>query len=165
MRRRSNLFCVLFLFFIFSCDISLPGTKYCWGLVDEYGGAAGEVCGKSLSQMKAEYPDACRYYRQGRGSCWLADQLFIENKSEGYVDFLIRCKGSVAVKVDCGDCMNWYNRQKHVHKESGYFFFTRITSAGYCGDTLKSLYNRREIILRETADSLIIVQFSNDAKF
>ena len=159
---------ILFISMLCACDGSLPSLneEFCWTLVDQYGSNIGQKCNKSEKQMKSDYPDPCSYYKLGKNGCWLTEQKTLyRNVPEGLIDYLVQCKRiTQPIKVNCEDCQVWLTREKHLSKRDNAMFFRSIRDFGYCGDTLTKLYNGREIVLRETSDSLITLQFLNQAK-
>lgn len=141
---------------------------FCWQLVDNYGNAMDTVCNKSEEQMKAQYPNACAYYMLGEPTfCWLIDgRTFIKDKSEDGINQYMRCySGTTAVKVECTYCQTFYWRLKQTYKPDNSFTYSHVTVQQYCGDTARTLYNGRQVILRDTPDSLIVVQFSSNGSF
>jgi hypothetical protein len=142
--------------------------KYCWMLVDQAGFLMGRICDRTEKQMSDSVP-SCNYYKLGgQEFCWLIDgTTYIENAPEEYVKLVIRCFGkkNVYKKVECGYCQTWYTRQKNIYKPANTFTYSPVKVQRFCGDTVKTLYNRRSVTLRETTDSLIVVEFGNSPSF
>lgn len=144
--------------------------KYCWQVVDLLGNDVSRICDKSEREMQELYPNACSYYKADELFCWFVDgNMLIKDKSEDYINrYFKQCTGynfTSAIKVDCNYCQKWYVRQKHTYKPTGYSTYTSVQYQLFCGDTLKKIYQGRQVILRETTDSLIIAQFSNNGFF
>ena len=143
-------------------------TKYCWQVVDVFGQELHSVCNKTEPEMQTDYPNSCGYYKIGEEYCWLIDDsTFIPDRTEDYIARYIHCYGNFNSyrKVACDYCKRWFTRQKITYKPNNFFTFSPVYVKQYCGDTLHTLYQGRQIILRETADSLITIQFSNNGVF
>ena len=143
-------------------------TKYCWQVVDPFGQELHSVCNKTVSEMQAAYPNQCSYYKIGDEYCWLIDDsIFIPNKPEDYIARYMHCYGNFSSykKVACDYCQRWFTRQKTTYKPNNFVTFSPVYVKQYCGDTVQTLSQGKEIILRETADSLITIQFSNNGIF
>lgn len=137
--------------------------------MDAYGNPMYTVCGATESELQVTYPNPCNYYKLGgKEYCWYLNSngVFIKNKPEDYIQRLKQCFNfSNAVKVDCDYCQTWYTRQKNTYKPTNTFAYSPVRIQQYCGDTVHTLYQGRVIVLRETSDSLITVQFSNNGSF
>ena len=156
-------FCCLIFY---SCE--KENGEFCWALVDQLGNEYGQICHKSEAEMRDAYPGTCTYYKTGTNYCWLLDgTIFVENRPEDYIVRFKNCMGgyTIAEKVPCDYCGRWYTREKHLYKPSGSFVYSQVRVQQYCGDTVHTLFQGREIILRETADSLITLKFSNNGTF
>lgn len=142
--------------------------KHCWRLLDALGNAYSDVCNKTEDEMKSQY-SACNFYKLGEEEfCWFIDgNIFIKNMPQDFIDRYMQCNPNLgnAVKVVCNYCENWYMRQKNIYKPTGNFSYSPIRVQRFCGDTALTLYQGREIILRETNDSLIKLQFSLTSNF
>lgn len=142
--------------------------RYCWMLVDQAGVLMGRICDRTEKQMSDSVP-SCNYYKLGgQEFCWLIDgTTYIENAPEEYVKLVIRCFGkkNIYEKVACGYCQKWYTRQKNIYKPDNTVTYSSVKVERFCGDTVKTLYNRRNITLRETTDSLIVLEFGNSPNF
>jgi hypothetical protein len=167
MWKRTKLF-ILFLLMltIVSCK-KASNEEYCWQLIDPLGNPINSVCGKTESEMLSSYPTPCSYYRLGNNYCWFIDgTIFLKDKPEDYINHFLQCYNHTsAIRVTCDYCQNWYTRQKNTYKPNNTVSFGPILVKQYCGDTVNTLYQGREITLRETTDSLIKLQFSNNGIF
>jgi len=125
------------------------------------------VCDKTEAEMQASYPNPCTYYKIGDNYCWYIDNsIFIKDRPQDFIDHYQRCFGfTSAVNVACDYCQTWYTREKYAYKPDNTFSFSQVRVQQYCGDTTHTLFQGREIILRESNDSLITVQFSNNGIF
>jgi hypothetical protein len=166
--KKSFLSIVLFAIIVINSSCKKEKDEFCWILVDQLGNESGQVCNKTETEMQAAYPGTCNYYKTGPKFCWLLDgTTFVEEKTEDYIDRFKQCFGGYtsAVKVTCDYCQQWYTREKHLYKPDGSFVYSSVRSQQYCGDTVQTLFQGREFILRETSDSLITVRFSNNGNF
>jgi hypothetical protein len=141
--------------------------EFCWVLVDQLGNAYGQLCHRTEAEMSAAYPGNCNFYKMEQDFCWLLDgNQFVANRPEDFIVRFKQCLGyTTAVKVACDYCQQWYTREKHLYKPSGSFAYSQVRLQQFCGDTAQTLFQGREVILRETTDSLITVQFSNNGTF
>ena len=167
MRQNISLLAIFLIVFMGSSCKKDSEEEYCWQLMDALGNPINTVCNKTESEMQAAYPNPCTHYRLGTAYCWYIDgSIFVKDKTEDYINRYKQCYGNVnAVKVACDYCEKWYTRQKHTYKPNNTFFYSPIENKQYCGDTAQTLFQGREIILRETADSLVTVKFSNNGVF
>ena len=154
------------IFSIFSCKKAFD-ERYCWQIIDGLGNPINSVCDKTESEMQSSNPSPCSYYKLGDEYCWFIDgNIFIKDKPEDFINRFLKCHNyTSAVKVACDYCQNWYTRQKNTYKPNNTFTFSPVHIDRYCGDTVHTLFQGREIIIRETTDSLITLQFSNNGVF
>jgi hypothetical protein len=151
---------------LFILVLSLPACKknkeYCWQVYDTLGNEMGIVCGKTESEIQALYgpfydrTDARKY-------CWKIQNpdgtvFYPENITEKMAGFFFQT-ALIRKKITCGYCQKWSSREKGLQKSTGYFTYKPIRVEYYCGDTCNTLFPGRIIILRETPDSLITVEF------
>jgi hypothetical protein len=167
-----SFFVVLIVFFIgIGCgkeDDSEPAPTYCWMLVNLSGNRMGKICNRTEKEMSDSLPSPCNYYKLGGEEfCWLLDgATYIEKMPEEYVKLVVKCFGKTSYKkVECGYCQTWYTRQKDIYKPSNTATYSKVKVERMCGDTVKTLYNRREVTLRETSDSLIVLEYGNSPYF
>ncbi len=166
MKMYFALLLTLLVYFIACKKESKP--THCWQLMDSFGNELGTVCNKSEAEMSAAYPDPCIYYLlEGEKYCWLVNgQTFIENKNEDAINRYKKCFGvGTAIKVNCDYCQKYYTRLKQTYKPTDHTIYSSVTFKQYCGDTASTLYHGRQIILKDTPDSLILIQFSNNGVF
>ena len=163
--RKIFIVALLAVFIGVSCK---KDKAYCWQLVDAFGNEMNSVCGKTEKEMQTAYPKPCNYYKiEGTKYCWYtSNRGFIKDKPEAYITKLKQCFNlSSPVKVACDYCQTWYTRQKNTYKPTNTITYSTVHVQQYCGDTVHTLYKGREILVRETADSLITIQFSNTPVF
>jgi hypothetical protein len=147
---------------------SEPPPTYCWALIDQSGYPIGKICDRTEKQMADSVPNPCNYCKLGGEEfCWLIDgTTYIERSPEEYVKLVVKCFGKTSYKkVDCGYCQSWYTRQMDIYKPSNTATYSKVKTERLCGDTLKTLYNGRKITLRETSDSLIVLEFGTTPYF
>lgn len=167
---KNKLAAIIALLVMFS-SVACKKNKntHCWVIVDIfYGSEVGTVCGETEEYMRATYPNPCNYYKEGEPKyCWYtSDGAFIKDKPESYMVTLQQClRFSSVSKVACDYCQTWYSRQKRIYKPGNSVTYSMVTVQRLCGDTVRTLYNGREIPVRETADSLIAIQFGNTPNF
>jgi hypothetical protein len=163
--KKTIIIALLAVFVAVSCK---KNKTYCWQLVDAFGNEMNSVCGKTEEEMQAAYPSPCNYYKIGAPKyCWYTSNgVFIKDKPEAYITNLQKCFNfSAPAKVACDYCQTWYTRQKSTFKPTNMVTYSAVHVQQYCGDTVHTLYKGREILVRETADSLITIQFSNTTVF
>lgn len=117
--------------------------------------------------MAAAYSNSCAYYKYGEKFCWLVnDSVFFRAISEDGVRQTMVCfnhtNNYTAVKISCDYCKKFYHRLKKTYKPDNTFTFSETKVQQFCGDTAQKLFPGRQIIEKETADSLIVRQFSGD---
>lgn len=151
--------------------------RYCWQILDQMANNMGVICDKSEAELLACINNgtcgfsnggtlnSCFYYKvEGEEFCWFVDNSYMIKATENRLAVLRKCfnLSSTILKVDCNYCQFWYNRKKSTYKPDGRFAYSPITHNQYCGDTVQTLYQGREVIIKNDADSLIVIQFSND---
>jgi len=154
----------IFLFFLlYSGAACKKDREHCWDVFDALGSQIAKVCGKTEAEISAQYG---RYYDRSDAKkyCWKiqypgsATFAYAENFSEKMMG--IYSAGAVSnEKVPCGYCQRWLSREKDLYKPTGSFIYQNIKTEQYCGDTCNTLFPGRIIILRDTPDSLITVEF------
>lgn len=162
---------VSFAFFLAGCSkggpvSSLLEQRYCWQRIDSFGNPLEQVCNKTESQMKALYPNSCSYYKNdGEKSCWWVNGTFLSNMTKEGAGLYIRCfnpNAGTPVKVDCKYCQTFYHRKKMTYKPANTITYSTVSRERFCGDTSFTLYHGRQIVLKDTPDSLIVRQFSSN---
>jgi hypothetical protein len=144
--------------------------RACWQLMDALGNELNTICDKTEAEMEAAFPGNCSFFKaEGEKFCWLIrDNHFVKDATVHKVNHIIRCFYAtvpVPVKVSCDYCQVWYSRQKSMYKPTGSFIYSPVRSEQYCGDTARTLFQGRQVTIRETVDSLVTLQFSNNGVF
>jgi hypothetical protein len=168
MKLKINFILLLGAMFVIDSCKKESNNKYCWQITDPNGNLINSVCNKTLSEIQSLYPNSCSYYKiEGEEYCWFVDgRLFIKNVTENYLNHYLQCYSSgSAVKVACDYCEHWYSRQKNTYKPNNTIFYSPIYFQQYCGDTVHTIFQGREIVLRESPDSVITLQFSKNPFF
>lgn len=155
---RGLFFSILFL--IVACN---KNKDYCWQLYDALGNEAGIVCDKTESEMAAQYGNFYYDRADAKKYCW---KIQYQNGPITYADNLsekmagIYFQGAILLeKFTCGYCQKWMSREKGLYKPTGNFAYKPAKVEQLCGDTCNTLFPGRIIILRDTPDSLITVEF------
>ncbi|MCP9751878.1 hypothetical protein [Ferruginibacter sp. HRS2-29] len=166
---RIFLFSFFPAFIFYSCKQDDPPVsgKFCWQLIDATGNPLGTVCNKTAAEMSATFSNPCSYYKYDEKFCWLVnDSLFFMNMPEVGIRLTMNCfyqkPTYTAVKVSCDYCKKFFHRLKKTYKLDNSFTYSQITVQQFCGNTAQTLFPGRQIIEKETADSLIVRQFSGD---
>lgn len=177
MRPVLSVTLLLFLSLVnFTCKKDAE-KKHCWQIIDAVGNDMGMVCDKTEAELiecvnnnscgfsTGGTLTSCFYYKaEGEEYCWFVDDRYMIRATENKLALLRKCFNfnSTAVKVDCNYCQFWYSRKKSTYKPDGRFAYSPISRQEYCGDTTKTLYQGRQIVIKDDLDSLIVIQFSND---
>jgi hypothetical protein len=180
MKIISSIFTFLFLISISSCKKANENVeKYCWQLLDASANEVGQVCDKTEAELRdcllsnkcgtfnISNDLSCNYYRaDGEKFCWKIGTSTSSQINEFGANLLARCYGATQppVKTACIDCARWYVREKKLYKPQNTITYSSLTVTRLCGDTLTKLYQGRQIIRKNDADSLIVIQFSNDGQ-
>ena len=140
--------------------------RYCWQRIDFVGNRLEQVCDKTEADMKALYPNDCSYYKNdGEKSCWLINTTFLPEMTKEGAELVARCffpNAATPVKVDCNYCQTFYHRRKMTYKPASTISYSPVTSERFCGDTATKLYQGRQVVLKDTPDSLVVLQFSSN---
>jgi hypothetical protein len=154
-------------------------AKHCWQLIDYNGNNLAEICDKTETELLACVANsscgsflggntltACNYYQSdGEKFCYqIGTRTTPEPITESYANLLSKCYfgGATLVKTTCIPCQRWYTRDKMTYKPNNTITYTQTRVTNYCGDTLTKIYQGRQIIKKDDADSLIVLQFSNN---
>ncbi len=164
--------------FLFSCENDQdPADRHCWTIIDALGNTVGQVCNRTEAELllcasngSCGFPSGtiltqCDYYQSdGAKFCYSFNGTYAGELTESQAAVYGRCffGGATPVKVNCQNCAFWYHREKRTYKPTGQFVFSSITRQNFCGDTLTTLYQGRQIIRKDDADSLVVIQFSNN---
>ena len=150
---------LIFLAPLIACN---KNKEHCWQTYDALGNRMAIVCGKTESEIQAEYGP---FYDRADAKkfCW---KIKYSNGAIGYIEDLSEKmanywygNNNTLEKVACGYCQKWSTREKDVSKATGHFFYKSMVNTLYCGDTCSKLFPGKMVILRETADSIIYHEF------
>lgn len=139
--------------------------RFCWQRVDNFGNELEQVCNKTEAEMQALYANACSYYKPGgEKACWTINGNYIKDATAEKANFLAKCfyGNGTPVKVDCNACGRWFHREKRTYKPNNTFALSQTRVETFCGDTAKTIFHGRQVILKDTPDSLVVRQFSSD---
>jgi hypothetical protein len=155
-------------------------VKHCWQIVDYAANNLAEVCDKTEAELIAcvtnntcgsflggNTINSCNYYQSdGEKFCYQIGNITPDPMTESQAKLLARCFYSNAplTKLDCVACKFWYTREKQQKKPSGIIYYSAITKRNYCGDTLTKIFQGKQVIRKDDADSLVIIQFSNNGQ-
>jgi hypothetical protein len=152
-------FLLLFVLIFFACS---KEKEHCWQVYDALGNEMMVVCDKTESEMNDQY--GAYFDRQNAPKyCWKIQYsggtfTYPEHITEKMTTIFFT--GAVTKeKIACGYCQKWASREKGLYKPTGNFAYKPIRAEQYCGDTCATLFAGRVIILRDTPDSLITVEF------
>lgn len=157
----SLLFCVVLI----ACSKGKSEEEHaCWHVYDASGSYMGKGCDYTEAEIKAD-PTVAYYFKDGTPTfCWVIGSLtggsYVENLPADYFNKFYTT--SVVTKVDCGYCARWFHRIKRTYKPANTFYIDPIRVERFCADTVKALYQGKQDTLKNTADSLVVRQFSND---
>lgn len=160
------------ILFVFGLSFLLAGSckktgdgKTCWKVPDTASPALPwvTVCDKAENEIQTQY--GLYYYQADEPLfCWYltsgSNFQFIQDYPESLVNRLY--PNYSKVKAACDYCAFWYSRIKRTYKPSGNFLYTNVRQELLCADTAKSMYQGRQIILKNTTDSLVVQQISKD---
>jgi len=131
----------------------------CWDVYTSNGSLTKTVCGQTEEEIQAVYG---KYYDRASSPkyCWKADYpgyfYFVQNLSEKMAAMFYQDAQNIQ-KVSCGYCQKWECHNKNYYKPTGEYTNTLGYLQYPCGDTCSTLYPGRQIVIRETADSIIYV--------
>jgi len=152
------------LFFIIASFLvaCTKNKEHCWQLYDALGNEIGIICGKTESEMTAQYGV---YFdrKEAKRYCWKIQYpgggfSYPENITEKMAGIFFQ-GAVIREKVPCGYCQKWMSREKELYKPTGIFHFKPIKVEQYCGDTCATIFVGRIVVIRDTPDSLITVEF------
>ena len=157
---------LLFLFMILLISCSKENQEQCWQTYDIAGNEMVIVCNKTEKEMAEAYGNPCLYHKAGGEKyCWMVNGISIKNKTVTAIENYARCYGGTPIKVDCDYCNIWYSRYKRTYKPANQVTYSPVRVQQLCGDTSRALYDGREILIKDTSDSLVVQQISIDGRF
>ncbi|HMT96586.1 MAG TPA: hypothetical protein PKC62_07845 [Ferruginibacter sp.] len=154
------LFCIIFLSCKKENNTDGPG---CWNLVQNGYIIPGEICNKTRAEMEAQFGAQYFFVRTTEPRlCWKFTQgtnfNYRKNVTQSMVDNLATPYGVTAVQLACNSFCKWQVYIKRKSKVTGYYQPIQAINKLFVGATADScavLYAGREVIVQETADSLI----------
>jgi hypothetical protein len=181
MKISITILSICFFISIMSCKKDkaeeLP-AKHCWQIVDFAGNNLAEICDKTEAELLACVANnscgsflggntltSCNYYQSdGEKFCYQIGNITPDPMTESQAKLIAKCYYGNAplIKLDCVACKFWYTREKRQKKPAEPINYTPGIKRNYCGDTLTKIYQGRQIIKKDDADSLIVLQFSNN---
>ena len=168
------------LLFLISCKRDAPAAqKHCWQIIDNVGNAMANICDKTEAELLACVNNgscgsftgitpltSCNYYQtDGPKDCYLINGSVSEEITESQAKTYANCFGNrsgVYTRATCIPCAFWFHRKKSTYKPNNSFTYSTITRQRFCGDTLQTLFPGRQLIIKDDADSLIVIQFSDN---
>lgn len=165
--------------FLYSCkDDQDPADRHCWMIIDAVGNDVGQICNKTEAELLLCASDGtcgnfsagtllnqCQYYQSdGPKFCYTFNGRYMGELTESQAALYSQCfhGGATPVKITCGSCAYWYHRIKRTGKATGQFNFSGVTREQFCGDTLTTIFQGRQVVLKDDADSLVVRQYSNN---
>ncbi len=153
--------------------------KFCWQIVDGMGNKMQKICDKTETELLECFKNgacgsyngganltSCNYYKiEGEKFCWQINNHYYKDMTENEILLISKCftGNAFATKASCDSaCENWYHREKRLYKPDSTITYSFVTKQNYCADTLATIYQGRQIIIKNDSDSLIVIQFSNN---
>jgi hypothetical protein len=153
--------------------------RHCWQIIDALGNHLTEICNKTETELLnctncgvyngsapgtplKDMIDSCEYYNADDSSyCWsLGNGQFISHEPEKLMNCFF--PGVPRVKVACDSWQLWFTRKQYTYKPTNQITYSFISRYNYSNkDTLALFNSPAQIILVNTADSLIILQRSS----
>jgi hypothetical protein len=137
-------------------------TKFCWVILDQNLVVWKTECDKTVAEIATAYPSN-NYYRIDEAlKCWYeaSTNFIIRDFPQSLITKLYPTR--VLTIVPCNYCARWYYREKRKYIPNSSITYSTVTVRQFCGDTLQTLYRGREIPLRQSTDSIIVTQFSDN---
>jgi hypothetical protein len=141
--------------------IDNPNKKYCWVTLDVQLIILDTICDKTAAEI-AMIDSAGFYYRQDEPlKCWYkaSTNQYAKDLPQSIITKFF---GAGYTVVNCGYCASWYLREKRRYLPTNSITYSPVTFKRFCGDTVATLFRGREIPLRQTVDSVIVTQFSDN---
>jgi hypothetical protein len=159
----------LFLLVIFAATFSCTEkpvveeqTKFCWNIVDYNFVFIKAICDKTAAEIAVDYPDGFYYRSDEPLKCWYeaSSNSFAKNMP---LSLLKKFSPTINyVEANCNYCAQWYYREKRKYLPNNSITYTNRIGKTLCGDTLTTLFRGREVFLRQSTDSFIVRQFSDN---
>ncbi len=156
--------CILLSLFI-GCRKE-ENKRQCWYLLENNGGNVGEVCDKSRAEMEAKYNGQFYFYPTSDPKyCWKIEDPFfgtfyLRNIAQYAVNLLASTSsGYTTAKVDCSSFCKWVYQDRRLNKNTGFFRYGIATPESFSLDSCGKLFVGKEVIIRETPDSVYYRKF------
>lgn len=160
------IFSCLFFTMLFSCKKETE-TRFCWQGFDRSGYAVNGMtqCDKTLEEMQAAYPGYWFYKVDEPTYCWRVQTaqnttFYMRNVPQSMADSLNWHRSYTYTKVDCSSFCRWRWIEKSRSKITNLYSPTRAGSEVYAADSCAKLYQGRQIVVRETSDSIYTREFT-----
>ena len=167
-----------FLILVFFACTKSGSDAHCWQIIDYNGNNLEMICNKTETELINGVKNGdfgylpvntnftnCNYFRaEGPKNCYMIAGAFRKDlyADEARLYGQCFCNNATVTQVDSNYCMFWYTRETITVKRNMNTYINGIHSQYYCADTLKTIYQSRKIVLKDDADSLIVISFSND---
>jgi hypothetical protein len=156
----------LFTILNISCERTNPVdpeiTKFCWNVLDPLLVVMNTVCDKTAAEMATAYPNNWYYKSDEQLKCYYetSTNAFLKNFPPSLLGKVFPNRNFT--EVSCSYCARWFYREKKKYLPTNSITYSPMTVKQFCGDTLSTLFRGREIPLRQSADSIITLQFSDN---
>jgi hypothetical protein len=184
MKAFFSIFCICLFVSHISCKkdkADESSAKHCWQLLDFNGNQVGQVCDKTEAELLecignntcgnflgSNTITTCNYYQiDGEKFCYqIGSNITPDPITESQAKLIAKCYygNATLTKLDCVACKFWYTREKKQKKPAGNITYSPVYKRNYCGDTLNVIFQGKQVIRKDDADSLIIIQFSNNGQ-
>lgn len=140
--------------------------EFCWQGFDPNGNDVPGliVCGKTATEVQAEYPLYWFYKVTEEKYCWQVQVAglgirYWRNIPVSMMEKMMARTGYSYTKVPCTSFCNWQHLDRARSKTDGGYAPTRSGRETYAADSCSKLYQGRVIVLRETTDSIYTREF------
>ena len=160
----------IFLIFIICTILSCSkDKKACWqGFSPSGTDVRGLlVCDKTLAEAEAQFPQYWFYNSKEKKYCWRVvdangTTFYLRQVPISMTEKMKPFGGLNFYALDCNSFCIWTYHDKTRSKATGLYGPTRGRSEVYFGDTCRTLYVGRTIVLHETADSIYTREFKEN---
>lgn len=137
--------------------------RYCYVITNPNLDSLKTVCNKTIHDMAREYPDGWYYKSDAELLCWYnaSTRQFVKKCPINLALRVAPGGGSIS-SVSCDYCASWFHRVKRKYVPTGGITYDLAIKEQFCADSLRTLFRGREIPVRQSADSVITLQFSDN---
>lgn len=121
----------------------------------------GIQCDKTAAEIAALHPDGY-YYRSDEPLVFWYESSTGNYRADLPASLKNKYLSPSYTQVPCGFCAFWYFREKRKFVPTGSFTYSPITYQRLCADSVRTLFRGKEVLLRQSTDSVITRQFSDD---